>query len=228
MKSNLLVLSGVCLPSHKINNFTLQYVKEMKMITKLFPIFVAAIILSGCSHSVKLSHTPDDVYYSPPRGYVTAEEEDETYDYGSRVSRMSRYDYRWRTFNDDFDYRYDPYRYGYHYGYYYNPYYCSFPVYTYQTAATLPKNSTPRMTNLSSYSYQQAPVNPKGNPANSGTRTYRSYNNSNNNAPRRSTIYPNQYNTESNNTRTYNPGGGSNNNSNSNSSTPVIRQSRGQ
>jgi hypothetical protein len=208
----------------------------MKMIAKLYSIAVASIILMGCSSTIKLSHTPDDVYYSPARGFSETVQEDDSerrpYDFGSRTSRMSRYDYRWRNFNDDFDYRYDPYRYGYHYGYYYNPYYCSYPVYTYQTVATLPKNNTPRMTNLSSYSFQQAHVNPKGNPANAGTRTYRSYNNSNSNSntPRRSTIYPNQSNNENNNTRTYNTGGSSSSPStgNSNQSSPVTRPSRGQ
>lgn len=205
------------------------------MIKKLYYIVIASIILAGCSSTIKLSHTPDDVYYSPARGFseTVLEDDIETrpYDFGSRTSRMSRYDYRWRNFNDDFDYRYDPYRYGYHYGYYYNPYYCSYPVYTYQTVATLPKNNTPRMTNLSSYSFQQAPVNPKGNPSNTGTRTYRNYNNSNNsNAPRRSTIYPNQSYNENNNTRTYNSGGSSSSPSsgNSNQSSPISRPSRGQ
>lgn len=197
------------------------------MIPKLYLILFASLLLFGCTHSTKISHTPDDVYYSPPRGHMAVEVEDETYDYGSRASRMSRYDYRWRTLNDDFDYRYDPYRYGYHYGYYYNPYYCAYPVYTYQSTYTPPKNSTPRMTNLSSYSFQQAPLNPKGNPANTGTRTYREYNNSNGGtAPRRNNIYPRESNNETNNTRTYNPSG--NSGSNNNTSTPVIRSSRGQ
>lgn len=125
----------------------------------------STLLLGACHTAYRSGQTPDDVYYSPVRGVdeTTERKNEETtrYSQHERQIIMSRYDRRWRDFDDDFDCRYDPYRWGYAYGYYYNPYYYPFPVF-FTTPVRNPKNSTPRMTNLSSYQYQQVVVtNPK-------------------------------------------------------------------
>ena len=182
-----------------------------------------------------------------------------------RQIRMQAYDHRWRNLDDRYETgsRYSPYRYGYNYDYYYNPYFESFPVFNNSfwslnnvsywngynnflwngynnslwTGSTFinQRNSTPRMTNLSSYnrSRQLTTFNPKGGAANSGN-TYRRYNNNNSDNNNRQIIRPsfdNNNNSSNNNTRTYSPSNSSPSNSGSSGNsggTPVQRNGRGQ
>jgi hypothetical protein len=187
------------------------------------------IATTGCNNSLKLVQTPDDVYYSPARGFIDGGDlEEKEYDYGSRTTKMVKYDYRWRSFYDEYDYRYDPYRYGYHHGYYYNPYYYPYPVYHNNPKTFVPRNSTPRMTNLSSYSQPRlSTITPK---TKIGVVNTSSFNNSNENRERRNITPRNYGDNENNNTRTYSPASDRNTNSssgNNGSGTPISRPSRG-
>lgn len=201
----------------------------------LFILAVAAVTISSCSTAYKSGQTPDDVYFSPVRAVDERETREEvrrtdnrTDSYEEREIRMATRDRRWRDINDEYDYnyRYDPYRYGYNYGYYYNPYYYNRPVFLPGYTIVNPKNTTPRSTNLGSY---KNPTLVVANNKTGETRwvpANRSYNNSNNAGSFiRRVITPaattnsgsnrNNTNYENNNTRTYTP---SNNSSNSNSS----------
>jgi hypothetical protein len=157
----------------------------------------------------------------------------EEYAYTDRHARMAIYDRRWRDFDDDYNYRYDPYRYGYNYGYYYNPYYYPSPVYISGINFSNPKNTVPRMTNLGSYNYSSMEVvNPKAGTT-KWIRSGRQYNTRNNsdNFIRR-IITPSDIRTNSssnnNNTRTYSPSQNVRSGSSSNNSgTPVSRPKRG-
>ena len=204
---------------------------------KLLLLAIVAVSVTSCSTAYKSGQTPDDVYYSPVR---TVDERDDSEDrvqsntdsrtdnYEEREIRMATRDRRWRDINDNYDYnyRYDPYRFGYNYGYYYNPYYYNQPVWLPGYVIVNPKNSTPRMTNLGSYNNSTlVTVDPKSGQTR-WVKSERSYNNSNSNSNRNtgsfvrriltaasSTNRSNEYN--NNNDRSYTP---STNNSNSNSS----------
>jgi len=181
---------------------------------KIKILLLAIIVAAGtsCSNSYKTTQTPDDVYFSPVRA-LEEEKRSESNTFNSaenREIRMSRYDSRWRNFNDDYNFRYDPYRYGYSYGYYYNPFYHPCPVFISGYYPINPKNSTPRMTNLGSYYYNNMQVvNPK-----TGTtqmvRSTRTYNNSNRSSLIRRAITPtNDRSSGDNDTRSYSPSSGS-------------------
>ena len=204
---------------------------------KLLLLAIVAVSVTSCSIAYKSGQTPDDVYYSPVR---MVDERDDTEDevqrttdrrtdnYEEREIRMATRDRRWRDINDNYDYnyRYDPYRFGYNYGYYYNPYYYNQPVWLPGYVIVNPKNSTPRMTNLGSYNNSTlVTADPKSGQTR-WVKSERSYNNSNSNSNRNtgsfvrriltaasSTNRSNEYN--NNNDRSYTP---STNNSNSNSS----------
>ena len=217
----------------------------------LFILAVAAVTISSCSTAYKSGQTPDDVYYSPVRAVDERETKEEvrrsdnrTDNYEEREIRMATRDRRWRDINDEYDYnyRYDPYRYGYNYGYYYNPYYYNRPVFLPGYTIVNPKNTTPRSTNLGSY---KNPTLVVANNKTGETRwvpANRSYNNSNNtgsfirrvitpSATTNSGSNRNNTNYESNNTRTYTPSNNSSNSSSSGSSSgssgaPVSRPFR--
>lgn len=204
----------------------------------LFATAVAGI--SSCSTAYKNIQTPDDVYYSPVRLVEEdirhdKEKKEVSYrDPEERVIRMAAYDRRWRDFDDDFDYRYNPYNYGYSYGYYYNPYYCYYPVFINNVVISNPKNTVPRMTNLGSYNNTSYSISNTKYGSNNQKSTIRTYNNSNKNSNiiRRiltSTGNSNNSATESNNTRSYSPSSGNSSGSGSSgsSSTPVSRPARG-
>ena len=198
----------------------------MRLKILLFTVGMAA--LTGCSSTYKSGQTPDDLYFSPVQTSEenNTREEEEGVKYRSaenREIRMSRYDRRWRDFDDDFNCHYDPYRYGYAYGYYYNPYYYPSPVFISGSPVLNPKNTTPRMTNLGSYNYSNmVVVNPKSG-VSKYIKTERRYNNSNNSSYIRRVITPTH--SSENNTRTYNPSSGSSSGGNS-SGAPVSRPGR--
>lgn len=221
--------------------------------TLLIALF-AAVIFSSCSTAYKTGQTPDDVYYSPVSERVVKTEKrqkvEESFDPEQRQIRMQAYDTRWRNLDERYDYdsRYNPYTYGYNYGYYYNPYYYNYPVYSNSYSSNYvfvnPKNSAPRMTNLSSYNNTNvsSSINPKTGEVFT-TNTYRKYNNSNTNENGRITILPtynnNNNNNSNNNTRTYNPSSSSSTSTSSSSSssssssgnsggTTIPRNGRGQ
>jgi hypothetical protein len=201
----------------------------MYNIPKLTAILMFFIAITGCQNSLKLAETPDDVYYSPARGFIDGGDlKEKEYDYGSRTSKMMRYDYRWRSFYDEYDYRYDPYRFGYHHGYYYNPYYYPYPVYQSNPKTFVPRNSTPRMTNLSSYSQPRiTTISPK---TKIGTTTIPQFNNSNERSERRIITPRNNDDFGDNNTRTYAPATDRNTNTNSGNNgngNTITRPSRG-
>ncbi|MFM7709764.1 MAG: hypothetical protein ACKO5C_02500 [Ferruginibacter sp.] len=146
-------------------------------------IVLAGLILSifsiGCSNRYAITQTPDDVYFSPVQGASANQKNKAQYTQQDRTVRMSRFNRRWRFFDDDFGYDYHPYQYGYAYGYYYNPYYYPMPVFS-GFSVRNPVNSTPRTSNLNSYNFQEAYVpNPKYQTASGNTRSIRIYNNSN-------------------------------------------------
>ncbi len=154
---------------------------------KFLLLAIAAVSITSCSTAYKSGQTPDDVYYSPVRAVDERETREEkveqrsTDNYEEREIRMATRDRRWRDINDDYDYRYDPYRYGYNYGYYYNPYYYNRPVYITGCAIVNPKNTTPRMTNLGSYNNSALAVTDAKSGQTKWVKPSRSYNNSNTN-----------------------------------------------
>lgn len=221
-------------------------------------ILLAALIIgsaASCSTAYRSGQTPDDVYYSPVRAIEESEEKEEKRDryedasdrYEEREIRMASRDRRWRDMNNDYDYRYSPYLYGYNYGYYYNPYYYNKPVFLPGYVITNPKNSTPRTTNLGSYSNNTLVVSNTKTGQTQWVKTRSSYNNSNNNssfirriitasAPTNNNNSSDNrtrtYEPANNNTRTYSPSsnsGGSSSGSSSGggSGTPVSRPARG-
>lgn len=208
---------------------------------KFLPLILLVTAFASCQTIYKSGQTPDDVYYSPARA---AEEKAEAtvrrdvvrpYDAEEREIRMSAYDPRWRNIDEyDYDYTYSPYQYGYSYGYYYNPYYYPCPVYITNVAILNPKNNTPRMTNLSSYSNTQTVVANQKTGATYNLNTYRNYNNSNRTNSRN--IYNRTYSNDrttsdnSSNSRSYTPSGSGSSSSSSSggsSSGSVSRPSRG-
>lgn len=205
---------------------------------KILLLSVATVSIVGCSTAYKSGQTPDDVYFSPIRAVEEKQERNDEAEknyqsdnYEDRAIRMSTRDRRWRDLDDDYDYNgtYNPYRYGYNHGYYYNPYYYNRPVFLPGNVIVNPKNSTPRMTNLGSYTNSTLVVSDPKSGQTKWVKSNKSYNNSNNNgtfirriltpvisSPQGS--YPGRSGSterSSNNTRTYSP---SNNNSSSGSS----------
>ncbi len=206
---------------------------------KILILAVTIAGISSCSTAYKNTQTPDDVYYSP----VKVVEEDIRHDKekrevrfsdpDEREIRMAARDRRWRDFDDDFDFRYNPYNHGYSYGYYYNPYYCYYPVYITNVAITNPKNTVPRMTNLGSYNNTTYSVSNTKYGNTNNKNSIRPYNNSNKNSNfiRRilNTPVNNNGSESNNNTRSYSPssGSGSGSGSSGGGSTPVSRPARG-
>lgn len=196
---------------------------------KILLIALGVVSVSSCSTAYRNGQTPDDVYYSPARAIEETEEDNKEEDsrvyndaQHDRQVRMSRYDRRWRDFDDDFNWRYDPYRYGYSYGYYYNPYYFPFPVYLGGITVRNPKNSTPRMTNLGSYQYSNIQVvNPKTGVVESTNRG-RQYNRNNSGGIIRQIIAPSGNRSSGNDTRSYSPSSSGR----SGSGSPVSRPTR--
>jgi hypothetical protein len=213
---------------------------------KFLLIAIAAASITSCSTAYKSGQTPDDVYFSPVRGIDekdnVKQQRDERRDdyradnYEEREIRMATRDRRWRDLNDYYDYNcyYDPYRYGYNYGYYYNPYYYNRPVYLPGYAIVNPKNTTPRMTNLGSYSNNTLVVSNNKTGQTKWIQSTKSYNNSNNSGSFiRRIITPagNQSSSgssssrnsgaEINNTRTYTPANNNNSSRGSGSSSPA-------
>ncbi len=194
------------------------------MNSKFLLFYILAMSLYSCSNNYKITQTPDDVYYSPARLLdedVINSKKESSPSNDDRVIIMSNYDRRWRNFNDDYNYAYDPYHYGYNYGYYYNPYYYPFPVYLNGISPANPKNTTPRTTNLSSYTFHNtATANPKSGPI-QFPKPGRNYNNSNydNN---REILTPNR-NSSSSDTRTYSPSS----NSGGSSGSSIVRPAKG-
>ncbi|MFT3981740.1 MAG: hypothetical protein QM687_14825 [Ferruginibacter sp.] len=210
---------------------------------------VATASFASCSTAYKSGQTPDDVYYSPTRvieedQQVKKQQDEPRIDPEEREIRMATRDRRWRDWDYDCncDCNYDPYRYGYTYGYYYNPYYYPYPVYSGYTYYN-PKNTTPRMTNLSSYNSTSLTTisNPKTG-STSVVSSRNTYNNSNNSGSgyQRRILVPNSNNStysapsNNNSTRTYSPparssssSGSSSSGSSSSSGTSVSRPARG-
>lgn len=189
------------------------------MTSKIILLALSAGIFSSCSTTYKNGQTPDDVYYSPVK-YVDEKQNNDRDEVRKETREdneisMSIRDRRWRDFNDDYDYRNSPYYYCHcncaNYGYYYNPSYHVWPVYI---SKITPVNTTPRMVNLNAYrGYNSASVLPKSGNGINWVNPSATYNNSNEKISRK-TITP-DYNSSSNNTRSYSP---STNNSNTNSS----------
>ncbi|MEO6489395.1 MAG: hypothetical protein ABIO04_05580 [Ferruginibacter sp.] len=200
----------------------------MNIKTLLFVCSAAAI--TSCSTAYRSGQTPDDVYYSPKRVIEEDSHQERNKEnvkkenLEDREVRMAVYDRRWRDFDDDYNYRYDPYHYGYSYGYYYNPYYCHYPVYFNNIVIINPKNTVPRMTNLGSYNNPSYIVSSVKTGNGSWINNPRPYNNSNNNSSmiRRILTTTNSSNnnsyTPSNNSRSYTPSSSSSSNSGSSSS----------
>ncbi|HCF63858.1 MAG TPA: hypothetical protein PLE75_01380 [Ferruginibacter sp.] len=182
-----------------------------------------AFFLGSCTSAYKSTQTPDDVYYSPLRDVKESKVEEEYISREDRQIRIGTRNPRWR-YDDNWDYRYDPYRYGYHYGYYYNPYYYPYPVYSGITVRD-PKNTTPRTTNLSTYSPQTLTTrDPKtGKVTTIRTRTY---NQSNQRGETRRILRPSDNRSDYNNNRTYSPSSGGSRPSGGGGSTPVVRPPR--
>lgn len=223
---------------------------------KILLLAIAAGSIASCSTAYKSGQTPDDLYYSPARAVEEkVEKRDEVrretrYDnYEDRSIVMRTRDRRWRDLDDyyDYNYAYDPYRYGYNHGYYYNPYYYNRPVFLPGYIIVNPKNTTPRMTNLGSYNSSTLVVSDSKSGESKWIRTNKAYNNSNNSGSfiRRiitpttsSPTYNNNNNSRTyssdNNTRTYNPSSSNNSSSSGSSSsgssgsgTSVPRPARG-
>jgi hypothetical protein len=194
-----------------------------------FLLFIPLIaLISSCSNAFKVTQTPDDVYYSTAIGSLKDEDRNSNfYAADAREIKMSKHDNRWKDFDDDYNYSYDPYHYGYNYGYYYNPFYYPYPVYVGNQTITNPKNTTPRTTNLGSYSFHNLTTpNPKSSGPIQLPKLGRSYNNSNSSYNTRSYISPRSESSGENNTRNYTPSSNSSNSSGS-SGTKITRPGRG-
>jgi len=156
------------------------------MHAKLLLITLSALAFSSCSTAYKSGQTPDDVYYSPVR--MVDEDQDKRRDddkntVEDRTIRMRSRDRRWRTFDEDYEYRNSPYNYCTckctSHGYYYNPYYYPTAIYS---KTIFPVNTTPRMVNLNAYSgfnSNNTVISKTGNTVNPGSPSARTYNNSN-------------------------------------------------
>lgn len=98
----------------------------------IYILSIAALMLGGCSASKQMSHTPDDVYYSPGQAkkdvYAQAQRNEDYENYVSSSEdnylRMKVHDrYRWSTLDDWY---YNPYSYSYGF---YTPYYSPYSFY---------------------------------------------------------------------------------------------------
>ncbi len=212
------------------------------MNVKILLIAISAVSLGSCSTAYKSGQTPDDVYFSPVKVVEekTEREDDrrnDRVDAEDREIRMASRDRRWRDWDDDYDCRYDPYRYGYSYGYYYNPYYYPYPVYSGYTYVN-PKNNTPRTANLAGYNPTTLVVsNPKTGEVKwvNAAKSYNNSNNSKNNGGfvRRILTQPsnNSSSNSNSNSRSYTPSSGSSSGSSSSGSkssgSSVSRPARG-
>jgi len=200
------------------------------MYYKILPFIAITFCLFSCTNKYKITQTPDDVYYSPIRGVDEDSHKEKENTASSSENReiiMSKHDSRWRNLDGDYNYNYDPYHYGFTYGYYYNPYYYPYPVYNYGITPSNPKNTTPRTTNLGSYSFYNVNT---GNPKASGPVKFyapgRDYNNSNWGGNIRNILTPdNNSSSGHNNTRSYSPSSSSGS-SGGGSGTPVVRPAR--
>ena len=209
------------------------------MKTKFLLIPLLAIVFTSCSTAYKSGQTPDDVYYSPVKMVEDdnddEKEEQKITDKEEKEIRMATRDRRWRDFDDDYNYRYDPYHYGYSYGYYYNPYYCHNPVYINSGYIVNPKNSTARMANLGSYTHTTQSTSPGKTGNTIWVNSGRPYNTSNSSGTyRRTILFPGsegRSSSGSNDNRSYSPSSSSSRSSSgsssSGSSRPVNRPSRG-
>ena len=190
-------------------------------------LILSIAFLASCNAAYKTGQTPDDLYYSKAKEvkkeYVHYDRNVDHYE--ERQIRMCISNPRFRNldYNNDYDYKYNPYAYGYNYGYYYNPCYYPYPVYNFGSTYVNPKNTTIRKANLGGYSntvtnYQPIKFAPITNT--STRRVYNNSNNSNNNS---------EYNTRSssNDTRTYNPAPSNSGGSSAPSGTTVTRPGRG-
>lgn len=198
---------------------------------KFLLLVIASVSIASCSTAYKSGQTPDDVYYSPVRGIDEKDnredEVDRSDDYEEREIRMATRDRRWRDINDDYDYRYDPYRYGYNYGYYYNPYYYNRPVYIPGCTIINPKNTTPRMTNLGSYNNNTLAVSDPKSGQTKWVKSNRAYNNSNNNSSFvRRILTPSSTNSSSTSGRSRSTNDNDNNNNNTRTYSPSSSSSR--
>ena len=194
---------------------------------KILLLACTTALLASCSSTYRNGQTPDDVYYSPVRltdddNQKEEQKRDQVSNQHDRQIRMARYDRRWRDL-DDFDCRYDPYRYGYGYGYYYNPYYYPFPVF-FSSPIRNPKNNAPRTTSLGSYRYEEIKtVNPKTGVVENIYRGRR-YNQSNAGRVIREIFSPsNNQSSGGNNNSTYSPSSSGSRSSGA----PVSRPARG-
>ena len=214
------------------------------MRTKILLLSLSVAAFSSCSTAYKSGQTPDDVYYSPVKP-VEEKQNNDRKEVNNQPQKdfelsMRVRDYRWRDFDDDYNYRNSPYNYCYcqckNSGYYYNPAYHPWPVYTPQ----VPVNTTPRMVNLNAYrGYKNiVATDPKSGTTVNWVKPSASYNNSNNtnsgNNPRVVfTPTPNTSTPSTNNTRNYTPspststGTSGSSSSGNNSSGTVTRPKRG-
>lgn len=187
------------------------------MKTILFIFCIA--ILASCSTAYKSGQTPDDVYYSKPRVELEKEvREDKRVgrfeeSYEDAQIRMAIRNQRWRSldYDNDFNYSYNPYRYGFNYGYYYNPYFYPYPVYNGTITFVNPKNTTIRTTNLGSYNNNVVTYSPTKSGNTNRTISTRRYYDSNNPTRRNTNIFGNT------DTRTYTPSSGGSSGGSSNS-----------
>jgi len=203
---------------------------------QILPIITIAVILASCSSTYRTGQTPDDVYYSPAKpveeNYQANTYESSRERYYDRSIMMAIYDPRWRYWNDDFNYYYDPYHYGYSYGYYYNPYYYYYPVYIGNTYVRNPKNSTPRMTSLGSYNNNNYKVpTVRAAKPNWKAPTPNYYNNSNKSTLTRERLYNSRSNRSDDNdynsgSRGYSPSQSTQSSGSSSSGSGVSRPSR--
>lgn len=207
---------------------------------KFLLLAISAVTFVSCSTTYKSGQTPDDVYYSPARvieeNDTRNREEVKNDSYEDREIRMATHDRRWRDIDDDYNCRYDPYRYGYNHGYYYNPYYYNRPVFIPGSAITNPKNTVARMTNLGSYNNTATVMSNSKTGNTTWISSQRPYNNSNKKEGFfRRVIEPVisgvSRSSSDNNSRTYSPSSSNSSNSGSSSgskSSSVTRPGRGQ
>lgn len=188
-----------------------------------FLLFIVSWSMVGCHSGEMLTQTPDDVYFSPAKaeeGTKYSKRKEMHSDPLDRQWTMSKYNRRWR-YMDDYDRMYDPYRYGYGYGYYYNPYYAPYPVFNPHLTDIQPKSGPVRMSNLTSYHFQQATVNPKGNQGPVRfSQPIRNYNNSNREPSSTREVFTPSFNSGGS-TRSYQPSGNSGSSSGSSISRPA-------
>ena len=226
--------------STKVVTSILNRIKQVIMKTTILLLSLSAAAFSSCTTAYKSGQTPDDVYFSPVR--ATEEKQNNDRDNRDEVRRepardyeisMGIRDYRWRDFNDDYNYDNSPYNYTctkYNYGYYYNPRYYPWAIYTGKATYSKPVNSTPRMVNLNAYKGYNSNVATGKTGTNNWNSSYKYNNNNNSESRQRRIIEPSSNSSSSNNTRTYTPsssnnsGGSSSGNSGSGS---VSRPKRG-